>query len=101
MARPIRVEYANAVYHVTARRSQRKAICRDHADRVRFLVIVEKAVTRFGVVIHAYRLMQNHYRLLLDTPRANLITAVGWLQTTCNDRFDRRHRRSGHLYQGR
>jgi len=54
MARPIRVEYANAVYHVTARGNERKAIFRDDADRVRFLETVEEAVERFGVVIHAH-----------------------------------------------
>lgn len=101
MARPIRVEYANAVYHVTARGNERKAIYRDDADRLRFLETVEEAVGRFGVVIHAHCLMPNHYHLLLQTPRANLSAAAGWLQTTYSVRFNRRHRRSGHLYQGR
>lgn len=101
MARPIRVEYANAVYHVTARGNERKSIYRDDADRQRFLETVEEAVERFGVVIHAYCLMPNHYHLLLQTPRANLSAAAGWLQTTYSIRFNRRHRRSGHLFQGR
>ena len=101
MARPIRVEYANAVYHVTARGNERKAIYRDDADRQRFLETVEEAVERFGVLIHAYCLMPNHYHLLLQTPRANLSAAAGWLQTTYSVRFNRRHRRSGHLFQGR
>ena len=101
MARPIRVEYANAVYHVTARGNERKAIYRDDADRVRFLETVEEAVARFGVVIHAHCLMPNHYHLLVQTPRANLSAAAGWLQTTYSVRFNRRHRRSGHLFQGR
>ena len=94
MARPIRVEYANAVYHVTARGNERKAIYRDDADRQRFLETVEEAVERFGVVIHAYCLMRNHYPLLLQTPRANLSAAAGWLQTTYSVRFERRHRRA-------
>lgn len=101
MARPIRVEYANAVYHVTARGNERKAIYRDDADRLRFLETVEEAVARFGVVIHSHCLMPNHYHLLLQTPRANLSAATGWLQTTYSVRFNRRHRRSGHLFQGR
>ena len=54
MARPIRVEYADAVYHVTARGNERKAIYRDNPDRLRFLETVEEAVRRFGVVVHAY-----------------------------------------------
>jgi len=101
MARPIRVEYANAVYHVTARGNERRAIYRDDADRMRFLETLEEAVERFGVVIHTHCLMPNHYHLLLQTPRANLSAATGWLQTTYSVRFNRRHRRSGHLFQGR
>ncbi len=101
MARPIRVEYADAVYHVTARGNERKAIFRDDADRQRYLETIEQMVDRFGVVIHAYCLLANHYHLLLQTPRANLSAAAGWLQTTYSVRFNRRHRRSGHLFQGR
>lgn len=101
MARPIRVEFTDAVYHVTARGNERKAIYRDDQDRQRFLETVAEAHDRFGVVIHAYCLMSNHYHLLIQTPRANLSAAVGWLQTTYSVRFNRRHRRSGHLYQGR
>ena len=101
MARPVRVEFADAVYHVTARGNERKAIYRDDADRQRFLETVEQAVERFGVVVHAYCLMPNYYDLLLQTPRANLSAAVGWLQTSYSIRFNRRHRRTGHLYQGR
>ncbi len=101
MARPIRVEFTDAVYHVTARGNERKAIYRDDQDRQRFLETVQEAHDRFGMVIHAYCLMANHYHLLIQTPRANLSAAVGWLQTTYSVRFNRRHRRSGHLYQGR
>jgi len=101
MARPIRVAYPGAVYHVTARGNERKAIYRDEADRVRFLETVEEMVERFGVVVHAYCLMPNHYHVLLETPRGNLSAGVGWVQTTYSVRFNRRHRRSGHLFQGR
>ena len=101
MARPIRVEFVDAVYHVTARGNERKAIYRDDQDRHRFLETIREAHDRFGLVFHAYCLMQNHYHLLIQTPRANLSAGVGWLQTTYSVRFNRRHRRSGHLYQGR
>lgn len=101
MARPIRVQYADAVYHLTARGNDRKAIYRDHYDRNRFLDALEETVARFGVVVHSYCLMPNHYHLLLQTPRANLSAAAGWLQTTYSVRFNRRHDRSGHLFQGR
>ena len=101
MARPIRVEFPDAVYHVTARGNERQPIVREAPDRERFLETLEQMVQRFGVAIHAYCLMLNHYHLLLQTPRANLSAAVGWFQTTYSVRFNRRHRRSGHLYQGR
>ena len=95
MARPIRVEYAHAVYHVTARGNERKAIFRDDRDRELFLDTLDEAVARFGVArfgvpFHAYCLMPNHWHLLLQTPRANLSVAVGWLQTTYTIRFNRR-----------
>jgi REP element-mobilizing transposase RayT len=82
MARPIRVEFANAVYHVSARGNERKPIFNDDADRIRFLETLEEMVSRFGVLIHAYCLMLNHHHLLIQTPRANLSAAAGWLQTT-------------------
>ncbi len=72
MARPIRVEYANAAYHVTARGNEHRAIYRDAHDRQRFLETLEETRQRFGLVIHAFCLMPNHYHLLVQTPRANL-----------------------------
>jgi len=82
MAQPIRVEYANAVSHVTACGNECKAIYRDDADRGRFLETLVQTVERFAVVIHADCLMPSHDHLLMQTPRANLSAAAGWLQTT-------------------
>lgn len=101
MARPIRIEYEDAVYHVMARGNERKAIFRDDDDRSRFLETLCEACQRFGLIVHVYCLMGNHYHLVVQTPRANLSQALGWLQTTYTIRFNRRHRRSGHLFQGR
>jgi REP element-mobilizing transposase RayT len=101
MARPVRIQYADAAYHVTARGNERKAIYRDDDDRRRYLETLAEMADRFGIVIHAYCLMPNHYHLLAQTPRANLSDGIGWLQTTYSIRFNRRHRRSGHLFQGR
>ena len=101
MARPIRIEFEGAVYHVMARGNERREIFRDDHDRHRFLDALAEAVERFGLKIHAYCLMPNHYHLVLVTLRGNLSQAIGWLQVTYTVRFNRRHQRSGHLFQGR
>ena len=101
MSRPLRVQFEGAAYHVTARGNERKKIFRDDDDRLRFLKTLEDASSRFGLVIHAYCLMPNHYHLLVETPRGNLSRSIGWLQATYTTRFNRRHGRSGHLMQGR
>ncbi len=101
MARPLRVEFPGALYHVTARGNERRAVFRDDEDRRMLLATLAQACEDFGLRIHGYCLMPNHYHLLVETPRGNLSRAVGWLQTTYTIRFNRRHRRSGHLFQGR
>lgn len=101
MPRPLRVEFEGAVYHVMARGNERREIFRDDKDRRWFLEAVGDAVERFGVVLHVYCLMPNHYHLVVETPRANLSQTMAWLQTTYTVRFNRRYRRSGHLFQGR
>lgn len=101
MARPIRIEYEGAVYHVTARGNDQGEIFRDDADRKQFLSTVEKAVETHGLQVHGYCLMPNHYHLLIQTPRGNLSQSIGWVQTTYTIRFNRRHGRNGHLFQGR
>lgn len=101
MARPIRVEYEDAVYHVTARGNERREIFRCDPDRELFLATIGQVCARFGTVIDAYCLMPNHYHLIVRTPRANLSRAIGWLQTVYTIRFNRLHRRTGHLVQGR
>jgi putative transposase len=101
MARPIRVEYKDAVYHVMARGNEQREIYHDDADRQMFMDTLAWACGQFGLVVHAYCLMPNHYHLIVQTPQANLSQAMGWIQTTYSVRFNRRHRRSGHLFQGR
>jgi len=101
MARPIRIEFPGAVYHVMARGNERRAVFFDDEDRRRFLDTLAEMVLQFGVRVHAYCLMPNHYHLIVETPRANLSRALGWLQVSYTVRFNRRHRRSGHLFQGR
>ena len=101
MARPLRVEFPGAVYHVTARGNERRRTFRDDLDRRQFLATLEQAVQQHALRVHAFCLMPNHYHLLVETPCGNLSRGLGWLQTTYTIRFNRRHRRSGHLFQGR
>jgi putative transposase len=101
MARPLRVEFPGAEYHITARGNERRKIFRDDHDHRRFLECLEEMVAQFSVEVRVFCLMPNHYHLVAATPAANLSRAVGWLQTTYTIRFNRRHRRCGHLFQGR
>ena len=101
MARPIRIEFGNAVYHIVARGNERKEIFRVDKDRHIFLQTLEQMIEQFGVMLHCYCLMPNHYHLVVQTPRANLSQALGWFQTTYTVRHNCRHKRSGRLFQGR
>ncbi len=89
------------MYHVMARGNERRKIFRSDQDRALFLQTLAETVSQFGLLVHVYCLMPNHYHLVVETPRGNLSRAVGWLQVTYTVRFNRRHRRSGHLFQGR
>jgi len=84
-----------------ARGNERRRIYRDADDRKAFLTTLEQSVEGHGLRVHGFCLMPNHYHLLVETPRGNLSRALGWLQTTYTIRFNRRHHRSGHLFQGR
>ncbi len=72
MARPLRIEYPDAYYHITARGNEQKNIFKSDRDREKFLEYLESATERYSAVIHAYCLMSNHYHLLLQTPVGNL-----------------------------
>ena len=100
MARKLRVEFAAAFYHVMSRGDRREDIFVEDADRELFLELLGRACAKTGWKIHAYVLMSNHYHLMLETPRANLVAGMTWLQNTYTIRFNRRHRFSGHLFQG-
>lgn len=101
MARPLRIEYAGAVYHVTARGNARKKVFLDDTDRAEFLATLGWVVERFGWICYAYCLMDNHYHLLIETPQPNLSRGMRQLNGVFTQRFNRRHRRVGHLFQGR
>ena len=101
MARPIRLEFSGALYHVTSRGDRREAIYEDDADRERFLAVLADVVKDFNWVCHAYCLMSNHYHLLIETPDANLSKGMRQLNGVYTQASNRRHRREGHLFQGR
>ncbi len=101
MARPLRIEFPGAVYHVTARGDGRGAIFRDDADRSAFLEILGRTAAFRGWLCHAYCLMGNHYHLLIETPEANLSRGMRSLNGEYTQAFNRRHNRPGHVFQGR
>jgi REP element-mobilizing transposase RayT len=101
MARPLRIQFPHAVYHVTARGNERKPIVRDNDDRERFVQTLARMVEQYKVICHAWVLMDNHYHLLIETPSSNLSQAIRHLNGVYTQGFNRRHRRVGHLFQGR
>lgn len=101
MARPLRLEFPGAIYHVTARGNARHAIVLDDRDRALFLICLGETVTRFGWICHAYCLMDNHYHLLIETPEGNVSRGMRQLNGVFTQRVNRRHGRVGHLFQGR
>lgn len=101
MARPLRIEFSGAVYHVTSRGDRREAIFEDDADRGYFLGVLGQAAERFDAQVLAYCLMGNHYHLVLHTRRANLSLLMRHLNGVYTQAYNRRHRIVGHLFQGR
>jgi putative transposase len=101
MARPLRLDHAGAVWHVTSRGNERREVFRDADDRDQFLSVLSRCVRTFRWRVHAYVLMGNHYHLLLETPEAGLSRGMRQLNGIYTQRFNRRHRRVGHLFQGR
>jgi REP element-mobilizing transposase RayT len=101
MARPLRIEYPGAFYHITARGNEQRDIFRDDKDREWFLGYLETAVGRYKAVIHVYCLMNNHYHLLLSTPEGNLAQIMRHINGGYTTWFNKRHNRYGHLFQGR
>lgn len=101
MARPLRIEFAGALYHVTSRGNGREAIYWDDDDRLAFLGVVGEVCERFNWVVHAYCLMDNHYHLLVETPEGNLAKGMRQLNGVYTQTFNRQHGRVGHVFQGR
>jgi REP element-mobilizing transposase RayT len=101
MARPLRIEYPGAFYHVTSRGNERKTIFINQRDREKFLSYLESATERYEARIHVYCLMDNHYHLLLETPAGNLSQIMHHVNGAYTTYVNTKRNRVGHLFQGR
>ncbi len=101
MARPLRIEFPGAIYHVTSRGDRRERIFDDDVDRQSFLDVIAQALSRFDAVALAYCLMDNHYHFVLHTRRANLSQLMRQINGVYTQAYNRRHSKVGHLFQGR
>lgn len=101
MARPLRIEYESAFYHITSRGNERREIFKEDSDYKEFIRILENNITKFEIEIHSFILMKNHYHLLIQTKKANLRNFMHNLNTAYTIYFNKKHKRVGHLFQGR
>ena len=101
MARPLRIEYPGALYHITSRGNERRKIFLDDADRLKFLELLKDYYNRFSILIHSYAIMDNHYHLILETPKGNLLKVMHAVNSNYTGYFNRKYGRAGHLFQGR
>jgi len=101
MARPLRIEYEGAFYHVTSRGNDRKRIYFTESDYYKFRSCLKEAQQKYGYLLHCYVLMPNHYHLLMETPHANVSKVMHFINGSYTNYINKKHRRSGHLFQGR
>lgn len=101
MARPLRIEYEGAFYHITARGNEQRKIYYAEADYENFKSYLRDAQRKYGCVLHSYVLMPNHYHLLAETPNANIGKVMHYINGSYANHINRKRERSGHLFQGR
>jgi putative transposase len=101
MARKLRVQYPGAIYHVMNRGDRREPIFHNDKDRELFLDTLGEACAKTDWLVHAWCLMHNHFHLVVETPRADLVPGMKWFLGTYTSRFNRRHKHFGHLFSGR
>lgn len=101
MARPLRVNHPGGWYHVMNRGIERRDIFLEDRDRAHFVELIGLLLERYGIEVHAYCLMNNHYHLAVCTPLGNLSEGMKWLGQSYGTWFNRKHRRVGPLFQGR
>src|SRR2546427_707368 len=101
MARKLRVEYEGAIYHLMNRGDRREPIFGDDVDRELFLETLGQACAKTDWQVHAYCLMENHFHLVVETPRANLVAGMKWFLGTYTARFNRRNKQErGRSWKG-
>lgn len=101
MARPLRIEYKNAFYHITSRGNNLQKIYRSNKDYNSFLATLQEVIREYNWLCYAWCLMPNHYHLLIETPDANLSLGMRQLNGIYSQRFNKRHSHVGHVFQGR
>ncbi len=101
MPRHLRIEYEGAIYHVMNRGDRCEPIFNDDGDRKRFLETLGETCTKTDWQVHALCLMRNHFHLVVETPKGNLVAGMTWFLSTYTARFNRRHKLFGHLFSGR
>jgi len=101
MARPLRIEYDGAFYHVTSRGNENKRIFYATSDYGKFESNLKEAQEKFGYLLHCYVLMTNHYHLIMETPHGNLSKVMHYINASYTNYINRKRRRSGHFFQGR
>ena len=101
MARPLRIVYPGALYHVTARGNERRKIFLSQADYKKFLAYLTDALHKYDIILYAFTLMGNHYHLLVETPKANLSSFMHAVASAYTTYFNIKRKRAGHLFQGR
>lgn len=101
MARALRIEYPNAVYHITSRGNAKSKIFLDDQDRENFLTVLGFVVKRYNWLCYTYCLMDNHYHLIIETPEANLSRGMRQINGIYTQKYNLWHRKTGHVLQGR
>ena len=101
MSRPLRIEYPGALYHVTTRGNNGQIVFKDDSSRELFISVLKSIKNRYGLIIHSYCLMDNHYHLLVETCRPNLSEAMRQINGIYTQGFNKKLNRTGHLFQGR
>ena len=101
MARPLRIQFKGALYHIISRGNERMMIFLEDPDRIKYLNILHTTIERFNWLCHVYCLMGNHYHLMIETPDANLAKGMKYLNQVYSQFFNWKYSRVGHVLQGR